>query len=62
MTRSWMFVPGDSPRKQARAAESGAEALILDLEDSVAPQAKAGARATVAGFLARPVAPAASCG
>lgn len=34
--RSWLFVPGDSERKQARGLLSGADALILDLEDSVA--------------------------
>jgi citrate lyase subunit beta/citryl-CoA lyase len=33
--RSLLFVPGDSERKQAKAASSGADALILDLEDSV---------------------------
>ena len=34
--RSWLFVPGDSERKLAKGSESGADALILDLEDSVA--------------------------
>ncbi len=33
--RSLLFVPGDSERKQAKALGSGADALILDLEDSV---------------------------
>ena len=33
--RSFLFVPGDSERKQAKALQSGADALILDLEDSV---------------------------
>ncbi|MFA7670613.1 MAG: aldolase/citrate lyase family protein, partial [Burkholderiaceae bacterium] len=33
--RSLLFVPGDSERKQAKAAGVGADALILDLEDSV---------------------------
>lgn len=51
--RSYLFVPGDSPRKMARALESGADALILDLEDAVAPERKAEARAEVAAFLAR---------
>ena len=36
--RSMLFVPGDSERKLAKAAESPADALILDLEDSVARQ------------------------
>jgi citrate lyase subunit beta / citryl-CoA lyase len=42
--RSMLFVPGDSPRKFARAVQSEADALILDLEDSVVPSAKAAAR------------------
>ena len=46
--RSMLFVPGDSERKFAKALTSGADALILDLEDSVAPAAKAQARAGVA--------------
>ncbi|BBF93068.1 HpcH/HpaI aldolase/citrate lyase family protein [Blastochloris tepida] len=49
--RSLLFVPGDSPRKLAKALETGADALIIDLEDSVAPDAKAAARAATAGFL-----------
>lgn len=49
--RSWLFVPGDSERKQARALASGADALILDLEDSVAPAQLPSARARVAGLL-----------
>jgi citrate lyase subunit beta/citryl-CoA lyase len=49
--RSLLFVPGDSERKFARAKTSGADALILDLEDSVAPPEKAGARERVASLL-----------
>ena len=49
--RSLLFVPGDSPRKLDKALEAGADALILDLEDSVALSAKEGARATTAAFL-----------
>lgn len=49
--RSWLFVPGDSDRKQSRALESGADALILDLEDSVAPARRTAARERVAAFL-----------
>lgn len=45
--RSLLFVPGDSERKFAKARESGADALILDLEDSVAPSQKAAARTMV---------------
>jgi citrate lyase subunit beta/citryl-CoA lyase len=50
--RSMLFVPADSERKFAKAQASGADALILDLEDSVAPQNKASARAMVQGMLA----------
>jgi citrate lyase subunit beta/citryl-CoA lyase len=49
--RSWLFVPGDSERKQAKALASAADALILDLEDSVAPALLPAARARVAGLL-----------
>ncbi|MCC5986347.1 MAG: CoA ester lyase [Pararhodobacter sp.] len=52
--RSYLFVPGDSTRKQARALDSGADALILDLEDSVAAAARPAARVQVAAFLAEP--------
>ncbi len=45
--RSLLFVPGDSERKFVKAQASGADALILDLEDSVAPDAKGAARAQV---------------
>ncbi len=43
--RSLLFVPADSPRKFARACVSAADALIIDFEDSVAPERKAAARA-----------------
>lgn len=49
--RSLLFVPGDSERKLARALASGADALILDLEDSVAPANRPGARTLSAAFL-----------
>ena len=57
MLRSLLFVPGDRPDRFAKAAASGADALILDLEDSVAPERKGDARAAVADWLAgdRPV-------
>jgi citrate lyase subunit beta/citryl-CoA lyase len=42
--RSWLFVPADSDKKVARALESDADAIIFDLEDSVAPEQKAIAR------------------
>ena len=50
--RSWLFVPGDSERKQLRAFESGADALIFDLEDSVAPARRNVARERIAALLA----------
>ena len=46
--RSLLFVPGDSERKFERASDCGADALILDLEDSVADPRKAAARELVA--------------
>lgn len=49
--RSLLFVPGDSPRKQQKGLESGADALILDLEDSVALDAKSQAREITRAFL-----------
>ena len=49
--RSWLFVPGDSERKQAKALGTNADALILDLEDSVAPAQLPAARARVAALL-----------
>jgi citrate lyase subunit beta/citryl-CoA lyase len=42
--RSWLFVPADSERKIAKALDSDADAIIFDLEDSVAPAQKASAR------------------
>tara|TARA_R110002020_G_scaffold12842_6_gene46689 strand:+ start:577 stop:1479 length:903 start_codon:yes stop_codon:yes gene_type:complete len=51
MMRSLLFVPGDSERKMEKAAASGADALILDLEDSVATSRKIEARRMVASFL-----------
>jgi citrate lyase subunit beta/citryl-CoA lyase len=42
--RSWLFVPADSERKVAKALDSEADAIIFDLEDSVAPAQKAAAR------------------
>jgi len=42
--RSWLFVPADSEKKIAKALDSEADAIIFDLEDSVAPTQKAIAR------------------
>lgn len=51
--RSLLFVPGDRPDRMEKALGLGADALILDLEDAVAPAKKAEARTAVAAFLAR---------
>ena len=48
--RSWLFVPADSERKIAKALESNADALIFDLEDSVAPPRKSIAREILKGL------------
>lgn len=51
-----LFVPADRPDRFAKAAASGADAVILDLEDAVAPEAKDRARASLAtGFCDLPV-------
>jgi len=57
--RSLLFIPGDSPRKLDKGLTSGADVLLLDLEDSIAPDGKAAARDTTLAFLreAQPVAP-----
>ena len=49
--RSFLFVPGDSERKLAKGSASQADALILDLEDAVAPARKPFARGLVADYL-----------
>jgi citrate lyase subunit beta / citryl-CoA lyase len=49
--RSLLFVPADSAKKLDKAMTSGADALIVDLEDSVALDGKARARQSAAAFL-----------
>lgn len=49
--RSYLFVPADRPERYAKALASGADAVIVDLEDAVAPAAKERARATLAAWL-----------
>ena len=49
--RSFLFVPADSERKMQKAGDAGADALILDLEDSVAPAALPDARALAREYL-----------
>lgn len=46
--RSFLFVPGDRPERLAKALASGADAVIIDLEDAVAPATKPQARENVA--------------
>src|SRR5271165_2115453 len=50
--RSLLFVPADCERKLDRARQSGADALILDLEDSVVPANRPAARSQARAFLA----------
>ena len=49
--RSFLFVPGDSTRKFDSASKTAADCLILDLEDSVAPDQKPAARAIIVDAL-----------
>lgn len=51
--RSLLFVPGDQPERMEKAISAGADALILDLEDSITSDRKKEARACVAKFLSR---------
>lgn len=50
--RSLLFTPGNDERKLQKALQSGGDLLLIDLEDSVAPDAKQSARATAAAFIA----------
>lgn len=54
---SLLFVPASRPERYAKALQAGADAVIIDLEDAVAPAAKDGARAALAAWLdpAQPV-------
>ncbi len=52
MSRSFLFVPGDSERKLAKARDAGADALIIDLEDSVVGTELQKARSRACEFLA----------
>jgi len=49
--RTFLFVPGDRPERFDKAAASGADIVIIDLEDAVAPSAKQAARAAVRSWL-----------
>ncbi|MDG4810625.1 CoA ester lyase [Micromonospora sp. WMMD1120] len=52
MLLTWLYVPGDRPDRFAKAVTSGADAVILDLEDAVVAGRKAYAREALADFLA----------
>ncbi|MFM6949731.1 MAG: HpcH/HpaI aldolase/citrate lyase family protein [Novosphingobium sp.] len=49
--RSWLFVPGDSEKKLGKAAGTGADVIIVDLEDAVAPANKPQARQLACAWL-----------
>ncbi len=51
IARTLLFAPGDRPERFAKACASGADAVILDLEDAVLPHAKDAARRSIAAFL-----------
>jgi citrate lyase subunit beta/citryl-CoA lyase len=51
--RTYLFVPGNRPERFAKALGSGADAIVLDLEDAVAPPAKAEARDAIARWSAQ---------
>ncbi|WP_433438344.1 HpcH/HpaI aldolase/citrate lyase family protein [Nonomuraea sp. CA-141351] len=52
LSSTWLFVPGDRPERFAKAVASGADQVIIDLEDAVAPKAKARARRAALHWLA----------
>lgn len=52
--RSLLFVPGDRPERFVKAAATGADAVILDLEDSVVPVAKPAAREAIRAWIEAP--------
>ena len=52
VARSLLFVPGHQPARFDKACQSGADAVVLDLEDAVPPDLKDAARAQLAGWLA----------
>ncbi|MDX3518220.1 CoA ester lyase [Streptomyces scabiei] len=51
---TWLYVPGDRPEVVAKALACGADVVIVDLEDAVAPDRKAYARAATADLLSAP--------
>ena len=53
LPRTYLFVPGNRPERFDKALASGADAVVLDLEDAVAPAAKADARQAIAQWAAQ---------
>jgi len=52
MTTTWLFVPGNRPERFDKALASGADVIILDVEDAVAPEDKPEARRAIAQWCA----------
>src|ERR1700757_5072516 len=53
LMRSLLFVPGDSPKKLEKGVASGADAIIVDLEDAISPERKTAARDITLSYLQR---------
>ncbi|GAA3676077.1 CoA ester lyase [Nonomuraea antimicrobica] len=51
---TWLYVPGDRPERFGKAVASGADVVIIDLEDAVAPAAKDAARRNAVAYLSGP--------
>lgn len=51
---TWLYAPGDRPAVVAKALTAGADVVVIDLEDAVAPDRKEQARAATAELLAEP--------
>ena len=51
LARTYLFVPGNRPERFGKAMDSGADAVIMDLEDAVADDAKPAAREAIAAWL-----------
>lgn len=60
--RCLLFVPGNRPERFDKAVASGADAVVIDLEDAVAPDQRAAARLHVMEYLARPRVPGVALG
>ncbi|EFK99177.1 citrate lyase subunit beta [Streptomyces sp. SPB78] len=52
---TWLYVPGDRPARVEKALAAGADVVLVDLEDAVAPDGKEYARAAVVELLSTPV-------